>query len=151
MQRQLVRAGVAAGSFYEYFGSPDGLMGAVVGRVTARNFEVLLAEVDNLVGAATSLEQVTRSVAAAAARRYLEAPANTRVVVDTIDRLGLVQQVHRERDRFADTETERVSPLMPAVPEPVRVAAMRAVFDGVTGVVIAAVYRSPVPPCEEGR
>jgi AcrR family transcriptional regulator len=154
LEALFARAGIAAGSFYEYFSSRDGLLGAVVARTTAVNFEVLLTEIDRFVadqparpesGAARSpLEATVRFGAARVAERYLKDPVKTKLLLAAIARLGLLPTVHRERDRFAEALLLRAATIgHRSVAE--EVATFRAIADAVTGIVISELFRDSTP------
>jgi AcrR family transcriptional regulator len=149
LERLFVRAGVAAGSFYEYFASRDALLSAVVQQVTDRNFEHFLSEIDAKVAGEESFEGSVRIAADVIVRRYLRHPSQLRTLIRLIDRLGLVSVVARERDRFADAIAERIARFTPDMTEGERRTAMRAVADAVTGVVVLSAFRDPVPPVED--
>src|SRR6185503_18765714 len=44
VERLSKRAGIAMGSFYEYFSGKESVMGVLIGRVTRQNFEHLAAQ-----------------------------------------------------------------------------------------------------------
>jgi AcrR family transcriptional regulator len=149
------RAGIAAGSFYEYFSSRDGLLGAVVARTTAVNFEELLAEIDrfmagqkacavNTPAGRSALEAAIRFGAARVAERYLKDPVKTKLLLTAIARLGLLPTIHRERDRFAEALLVRARALgHRSAPE--EVTTFRAIADAVTGIVISELFRDSTP------
>ncbi len=145
LQRIFARAGVAAGSFYEYFGTRENLLSAVIERVTEKNFESFLQEVDAAFLEHAEMEQGARAVVEAIARGYLTRPQHLRTVIRLADRLGLLPRVATERDRFADAVAERFARYAPDTAPEVRRAAMRAVADAVTGIVVVAVFRSAEP------
>jgi|GEM_PF-3889363 len=150
LEALFARAGIAAGSFYEYFSSRDGLLGAVVARATAVNFDELLAEIDRFIATADGahgpprLEATIRFGAACVADRYLQDPGKTRILLVTIARLGLLPAIHRERDRFAEALLLRARPLG-HVPAPEDAATFRALADAVTGIVISELFRESTP------
>ena len=92
------RAGVGIGSLYEYFANRDALLGGLIEKATRKNFEDLLARLDEVTG---PLDVRTQAMAVATAETYLRHPARTRVLMGGILRLGLVRIVVLERDRFA--------------------------------------------------
>lgn len=138
------RAGVGAGSFYEYFTSRDSVVGALIGTLTKRNFEQLLATVDAAPDA--TLEEKVDIMAGATARAYLARPRVTRAAITGIARLGLHGAIVRERDRFAHELAERVAREVPD--RETREVAMRAVCDAAMGVVIAELERDERPDVE---
>ncbi|APR76831.1 Transcriptional regulator, TetR family protein [Minicystis rosea] len=143
------RAGVAAGSFYEYFASREALLAAVVERVTDRNFETFLAEIDAATATEASFEQAVRRGADIIVRHYLRHPAQLRTVIHVADRLGLLAHIGRTRDRFADALSARVSRFTPHMTPSARADMMRAAADVLTGVVVVSLFRVPHPPLEE--
>ena len=102
------RAGVGVGSFYEYFAGKDSLLGALVGRVTDRNFEELSRRLD--AHGEKDLDELVTHFSRDITEIYLEHPHRMRVVVHAIGRLGLLPVVNRERDRFAGVMATRASP-----------------------------------------
>lgn len=154
LEALFARAGIAAGSFYEYFSSRDGLLGAVVARTTAVNFEELLAEIDRFVvdqqafpedaAGRSALEAAVRFGAARVAERYLKDPVKTKLLLTAIARLGLLPTIHRERDRFAEALLVRARTLGHRS-APGEVATFRAIADAVTGIVISELFRDSTP------
>jgi AcrR family transcriptional regulator len=149
LQSLFARAGVAAGSFYEYFASRDDLLGAVVERVTDRNFETFLRDIDREIARDAALEEAVQRVVQVVVARYMGRPMQLRAVVRLIDRLGLNAHVVRERDRFADAVALRTARLTPDMSPAARSAMMRAAADGVTGVVFVSAFRAPPPPVDD--
>jgi len=143
------RAGVAPGSFYEYFASREALLGAVVERITERNFETFLAEIDQKTGDEDDFERAIRVGAEVIARHYLRHPKRLAAVIRWAERLGQLPHVSRERDRFADAVAARVERWAPEMSSGERSALLRRVADAVTGVVVVSIHRAPVPPTEE--
>lgn len=135
------RAGVSVGSFYEYFTDKDSALGALVGRVTDRNFrhlsERLAAE------SVQSLEELVRAFSRDIAETYLAHPLQLRVVTHAVGRLGLLSVVNRERDRFAEVMFTHVSPFLPDE-EPQRLRrTMQLLADAAMGILTAAAERDP--------
>lgn len=149
LQALFKRAGVAAGSFYEYFATRDDLLGTVVERVTDRNFETILRDIDHETGGDAALEKATYGAARVVVAHYLRHPSHYRAVGRIIDRLGLGGYVVRERDRFADAVAVRAARFLPEVSPEGRSVMMRAVADAVTGIVFVAAFRAPPPPTDE--
>lgn len=84
---QLVkRAGVGVGSFCEYFGGRDALLGTLIGWLTRESFDRLLEVV---ACDEASLDEVARKAADTTPRAYVEHPARTHIVIAGIVRLGL--------------------------------------------------------------
>lgn len=138
------RAGVGAGSFYEYFASKDALIGAFVGRVTSHNFDQLakrLRELDH-----DSLDGEIRAFAEIVSDAYLAHPRRMRILVDGISRLNLIHVVNRERDRFADeVMAPRALGFLPGE-DPERVQrSMRLIADAIMGVLVSHVSRTATP------
>jgi len=146
VERIAERAGVSPGSFYEYFASEEGLVGALLGRATARNFDDFMATVDAelLADGPTegTLERAVRATAAAVSLRYLERPNTTRAVLRVALRLGLLPMLQDDRDRFALQMADRCAPLVADVPRHVVDETMRDVADLVMGMVFADLFRS---------
>ncbi len=141
------RAGVGIGSFYEYFSSKEALLGALIGRVTRENFDSLVVEVD--AADQSSLEALAQSTADAVVQAYLAHPARTRVVISGIVRLGLVETIIEERDRFADVLADRVAKLLPERDSADLRSVMRMVSDSAMGVISAELYRSQPRPLDD--
>lgn len=144
VDRLVKRAGVGIGSFYEYFGGKDALLGTLIGRLTRENFDQLLESVSR---DEVSLDQVARTVADATTRAYLEHPARTRVVIAGIVRLGLTELIIRERDRFSDELARAIAPLRPRWTPAALSERTRLVSDAAMGLISAELYRaSPRTP-----
>jgi AcrR family transcriptional regulator len=150
LQPLFARAGVAAGSFYEYFASREALLSAVIERLTLRNFDAFVSEIDAILASPdASLERRVRQSAELIARRYLERPGHLRTVIRVADRLDLLGPIATERDRFADAIATRLAPHTPALGPEARASAVRAMADAGMGVVVVSLHRSPVPPVDE--
>ncbi|MFT3764901.1 MAG: TetR/AcrR family transcriptional regulator [Minicystis sp.] len=145
----LLRAGVAAGSFYEYFASRESLLTAVVERVTDRNFSTFLADTVAVLDRAPTLEQGIRDSAGLIARRYCERLPQLRSIIRIADRLGLLPYVYRERERFAAALSDHTMRFTPDMPRAEHEAMVRAVADALTGLVVVSAYRSPEAPLAE--
>lgn len=138
------RAGVGAGSFYEYFSSRDSVVGALIGTLTKRNFEDLLATVD--AAGDRTLDEKVELAAHAVARAYLARPRVTRAAIAGITRLGLYPVILRERDRFAKELADRVANELPD--REARESAMRSVCDAAMGIVAGELERHDRPDVE---
>lgn len=133
------RAGIAMGSFYEYFSGKDSVLGVLIGRVTRSNFEHLAAA----LAAANhdTLEGLIREFAHVVVDAYASHPKRTRVIIDGIARLGLLGVVSDERDRFAREMASHAMRFLPGE-EPARVeATMRLAADAGMGMLAFAVHR----------
>lgn len=137
------RAGVAAGSFYEYFSGEDSLTGALIARVTQKNFDDLLAAVDR--AEPRSLEDIVRTMASEAAQTYLGRPRLMRAVLGGIERFGLHGHIVRERDRFVREIAHRARAFSPDSSSGELERKMRVVADACMGVIAAAALRSDAP------
>ena len=113
LEQLIERAGVGIGSFYEYFSNKDSLVGVLIGQVTERNFQALLAPLDHEFA---SVEAFANEFALHVARTFLEKPYTTRMAMDGIGRFGLLRTIVLERDRFVGHLTPRVQPFFPSVP-----------------------------------
>lgn len=143
------RAGVAAGSFYEYFASREALLAAVVERVTDRNFNTFLGDIDAATAEDQSFEQAVRHGADVVVRHYLRRPSQLRAVIRLADRLGLFPHIVGERDRFAAALSARTLRFTPGMPAAARTSMMCAVADALTGVVVVSLSRAPLTPMDE--
>ena len=133
------RAGVGTGSFYEYFGNKDSLLGAFIARITGDNFDRLLAALD--ASAAPDLETLVRHMSQEVARTYLAHPTRMRVVIKGIGRLGLLSLVIGERDRFAREMATRARRFLPEVPPAELDRTMQLVADGTMGFLASEAFR----------
>lgn len=142
----LARAGVAAGSFYEYFASREALLAAVIERLTDRNFSSFLDEIDAATAGDRDFEDAVRHSADVVVRHYLRRPRHLQAVIRLADRLGLLSHIGRERDRFADALAVRVQRFVPEMPPAACATMMRAASDALTGIVVVSLFRpSPAP------
>ena len=133
------RAGIAIGSFYEYFASKDSVLGVLIGKVTRANFDDLSRRLDALDH--DSLDAMTHAFARSVADTYLAHPNRTRVIVEAIGRLGLGTLVHEEKDRFAQVVAVRAARFLPGEPLGEIAATMRMVADAVMGVLVFTAMR----------
>lgn len=126
------RAGIAPGSFYEYFASKDSVLGVLIGKVTRANFDELSRKLDELDH--DSLDAFTHAFAKNVVDTYLAHPSRTRVIIEGIGRLGLTRLVHEEKDRFAGVVAVRAARFLPGEPLGAIAATMRMVADAAMGV-----------------
>lgn len=131
------RAGVGIGSFYEYFGNKDALLGALIGAVTRENFISLLEQTE----AATDLEEQIDITCRAVAEAYLAHPIRMRAIVNGIGRLRLLDIVIRERDRFAHELADRAHVHLPNEDIVKLRETMRMISDSAMGLVVGELYR----------
>ena len=145
VERLAERAGVSPGSFYEYFASEEGLVGALLGRATARTFDDFMATIAAELALPGSpeatLERAVRATARTVSTRYLERPKTTRAVLRVALRLGLLPMLQDDRDRFAREMARRCAELVPTAPKDAVEATMRDVADIVMGMVFADLFR----------
>ncbi|NUO50391.1 MAG: TetR/AcrR family transcriptional regulator [Polyangiaceae bacterium] len=133
------RAGVAMGSFYEYFSGKDSVVGVLIGRVTRANFDHLSAAL--AAAHHETLEALIRDFSRTVVDAYLAHPKRTRMLIDGIARLGLLGVVSEERDRFALEMAKHAMRFLPDE-EPARVeATMRLAADTAMGILGFAAHR----------
>lgn len=126
------RAGIAIGSFYEYFSSKDSVLGVLIGKVTRANFDELSRKLEALDH--DSLDAFTHAFATNVVDTYLAHPSRTRVIIEGIGRLGLITLVHEEKDRFAGVIAVHAARFLPGEPLDAIAATMRIVADAAMGV-----------------
>jgi AcrR family transcriptional regulator len=133
------RAGVAMGSFYEYFSGKDSVVGILIGRATRANFEHLAEQ----LGAVKhpDLAGLVREFSRVVVDAYLAHPRRTRVLIDGIGRLGLLGVVSDERDRFAGVMAAHAMPYLPGAELADVEATMRFLADAAMGVLGFAAVR----------
>jgi AcrR family transcriptional regulator len=139
VERVSERAGIAMGSFYEYFGSKDSVLGVLVGQVTRSNFEVLARKLDTLEH--PTLDALVHDFGRTVAATYLAHPNRTRVILEVVGRLGLSSLIHEEKDRFARVMAVRAHRFLPNEPLEKLVETMRFVADANMGVMVFAALR----------
>jgi AcrR family transcriptional regulator len=133
------RAGVGVGSVYDYFNGQDGLFGAFLQQLTRGNFEALeqvLRESE-----AVPLGVALRRVLSAALVTYLEQPKKTRAAITFIVRLGQVEAIVRERDRFGELVAARIRRERPELAPALVSEAVRLAFDAGMGVIMVELWR----------
>lgn len=145
LEQLIERAGVGIGSFYEYFSNKDSLVGVLIGQVTERNFQALLAPLDHEFA---SVEAFANEFALHVARTFLEKPYTTRMAMDGIGRFGLLRTIVLERDRFVGHLTPRVQPFFPTVPAEELHADLVMVADCALGRLSSSLMREKSPPVE---
>lgn len=106
------RAGVASGSFYEYFVNKDSVLGLLVGKITQRNFTELSNQLESLKE--PTLDGHVDAFSEIVVRTYFSRPRRLRAEVLGIGRLGLLEIVTLERDRFAELMAKSVKPYLPS-------------------------------------
>jgi AcrR family transcriptional regulator len=147
LSRLMQRAGVGAGSFYEYFSGGDSLMGALIARLTQKNFDELIGAVDR--AEPRSLDEIAAVLSLAVAHAYLDRPRVMRAVVAAIARLGLQAKIVSEHDRFVEELAKRVRPFAPHLPGAQLDRALRVVADASMGLVMAESIRSDRPDIQQ--
>lgn len=139
VERVSERAGIAMGSFYEYFGSKDSVMGVLIGHVTRLNFEELSRKLEALEH--DSLDDLVRAFGRTVAETYLAHPNRTRVILETVGRLGLTSLVHEEKDRFAGVMAARAARFLPGESLDSITVTMRMVADANMGFMLFTAMR----------
>jgi AcrR family transcriptional regulator len=127
------------GSVYDYFNGQDGLFGAFLQQLTRGNFEALeqvLRESE-----AVPLGVALRRVLSAALVTYLEQPKKTRAAITFIVRLGQVEAIVRERDRFGELVAARIRRERPELAPALVSEAVRLAFDAGMGVIMVELWR----------
>ena len=137
------RAGVGIGSLYDYFSNRESLLGALLARLTDENFAKLEAK----VGASSkdSLDAMLPLMVDATFDLYLESPKRTRAVVLTVFRLGWVEPVVKERDRFAKLLARRIHTAHPDRAEADVVRVAEVACDAIMGVIVSELWRTRTP------
>jgi len=100
------RAGVGIGSLYDYFANREGLLGALLARITEANFEELAREVQD--SQKVPFAQAIPRILEKTIDIYLARPERTRGVISTVFRVGWLKPTIRERDRFAGLLAKRL-------------------------------------------
>ncbi len=149
VERLVGRAGVGIGSFYEYFADRNAVIGALIQRLTQRNFDDLAAHLDH--GDASSVQALVEHFAAVVVERYLGNSGRNRVVVEGIGRLGMMPMVTEERDRFAALMAKRLVALDPTWNLAAAERRMRVAADAVMGVISAELLRERRSPLDVVR
>ncbi len=137
------RAGVGIGSLYDYFANREGLLGALLARITEANFEELAREVHD--SQKVPFAQAIPRILEKTIDIYLARPERTRGVISTVFRVGWLKPTIRERDRFAGLLAKRLLAEHPLLdPEKVRLAS-EVLCDCVMGVVVSELWRDRAP------
>ncbi len=133
------RAGVGIGSVYDYFTGQEALFGEFVARLTQTNFDTAQQVVEETH--ALPLHEALAHILDHAVATFLERPRRTRAAVALIARLGQVEHVVRERDRFARLVAARIARERPAFDRERLEATVRVVLDAGMGVILAELWR----------
>jgi AcrR family transcriptional regulator len=133
------RAGVGVGSVYDYFNGQDGVFGAFLQQLTRGNFEALERVVRE--GEALPLGVALTRVLSAAMATYLTQPKKTRAAITFIVRLGQVEAIVRERDRFGELLVARIRQDRPERSVDEVTATVRLALDAGMGVIMAELWR----------
>lgn len=133
------RAGVGVGSVYDYFNGQDGVFGAFLQQLTRGNFEALERVVRE--GEALPLGVALTRVLSAAIATYLTQPKKTRAAITFIVRLGQVEAIVRERDRFGELLVARIRKDRPERSVDEVTATVRLALDAGMGVIMAELWR----------
>ena len=137
------RAGVGAGSIYEYFTDRDGVVDAVVERITRENFAEMEREI--LAGGESEpLEQLFERGLDRMIALYTERGELTRVAIRTLLRFGRAEAITAERDRFVERLAIHVGDRLGMPVEEV-LPTLRAVTDRTMGVLVSELDRPPSP------
>ena len=132
------RAGVGIGSIYDYFKTRDGIMEAVLARLTEDNF----AELRDVLESHARVEDALFAVMDRLFALYLESPELTRTAVRTIVAIGGSQAIVAERDRFVQLVVDRLASEK-REPREVLVHRAFALVDMMVGIVLGDVHRKP--------
>ena len=132
------RAGVGIGSIYDYFTTREGIMEAVLARLTEDNFEDLKAVLDSYASVDESLLAVMDRLF----EIYLDRPVLTRTAIRTIVTIGGSQAIIAERDRFVELVADRLANVK-SEPREELVHRTLALVDMMVGIVMADVHRDP--------
>jgi len=135
------RAGVGVASIYDYFSDKAGVMDAVVDRLTARNFEVLAAELD--AHAHLSPHELVDVITERVVETYLDPERSrlmTRVAILVIRRSD--PKVHLEYlGKMAERLSRRAREAWPTLTVEEANAALAGVCDFTIGVVLMQLLR----------
>jgi len=141
------RAGVAAGSFYEYFVSKDNVFGVLIGWITHRNFVELASKLERTTHA--TLDEHVDDFAEAVVSTYFARPARMRALVLGVGKLGLLDIVTAERDRFAELLARTVKRYLPNSEDAELRRTFCLVADAAMGILSAECLRARPVPTEQ--
>ncbi len=136
------RAGVGIGSVYDYFQGRDGLMSEFLARLSHVNLEKakqLVASTDGL-----PLDVALRQIIDHGIALYLGTPRRTRAALQFAARLGFIDPMLDERDRFARVLAERILRERPSLDAEHVFSTLRLALDAGVGVLLAELWR-PTP------
>lgn len=134
------RAGVGVGSVYDYFTTRDGIMDALIERMTRENFDDLLQllhEYDD-----QSAEDAFEAIIDRVFELYLAKPRLTSAALRAIVGFGLAPALTAERDRFVVRIATRLGTEIALPPDELYQRAL-AVADMLFGLVLAEAFREP--------
>lgn len=132
------RAGVGIGSIYDYFKTREGIMEAVLARLTKDNF----TELRTVLESHASVEDALFAVMDRLFELYLGKPELTRTAIRTIVAVGGSHAIVAERDRFVQLVVDRVAREM-SEPREELTRRTLALVDMMVGIVLADVHRAP--------
>jgi AcrR family transcriptional regulator len=138
MQKIADRAGVGIGSLYDYFANSEGVWSGFIEWVNQRNFATLEAMT---LGAGATFTERLPSMVDASLSLYLDAPGRTRGVVLAIVRMGWIERVVRDRDRFAHLLAQKLSAEHPHLPRERFDRLGEVLCDAVIGIVLGELWR----------
>jgi AcrR family transcriptional regulator len=136
------RAGVGIGSVYDYFNGQEGLFGEFLERLTNHNFAKAQKWIDDTDG--LPLEQALHKIFEDGFGLYLDSPRRTKAAIHFIARLGWVDPVIKERDRFATLLAARIRKGKPELDQVHTEATTRLVLDAAMGCILVELWR-PTP------
>lgn len=138
MQKIADRAGVGIGSLYDYFANSEGVWSGFIEWINERNFATLEAKT---IGAGSTFTERLPSMVDASLSLYLDAPGRTRGVVIAIVRMGWIQRVVHDRDRFAHMLAQKLSAEHPQVPRERFDRLGEVLCDAIIGIVLGELWR----------
>ncbi|MGE0784930.1 MAG: TetR/AcrR family transcriptional regulator [Sandaracinaceae bacterium] len=137
------RAGVGVGSLYQYFKTREGVLDALVDRITADNFEAFRRTLEERED--RPLEDVLDAIVEGVIDIYLRRPTLTRVAVRTIIGFRRLDAITRERDRFVGLLTDRLSRELPHRDRDELSGAATIVTDMAMGAIVSQTFRADDP------